>query len=1154
MPRADKTPMPAATLFPLPEGEGVREGSPLSFQDHPSTAPTRMNTTVTENKFNELKNKLRELFELDKSDLDFGIYRIMAAKNKEVTEFLDRQLKDVVRDKLAEHGAGAASQVQIELDKAIEQAHQLGVDPDAVPKVTELKAKLAAAGGAAAGELEADIYNHLLAFFSRYYDEGDFISKRRYKGDTYAIPYAGEEVTLYWANKDQYYIKSGEWHKDYRFKTNGGRGVHFKVVQATQETNNNKEPDDAKRRYILAAENPVEATDAELTLRFEFRVPTEPEKQAVKESEATRIFGGKYDANSGRTQGDEREQFCADAEKRALVALSSLSPREKGADSATARDRVGVRAPLGGADWAALVSTPSPTETKPARTLLGKHLDTFTARNTFDYFIHKDLGGFLRRELDFYIKNEVVRLDDLATLPADHLLRVQGKVNAIRAVAGRVIDFLAAIENFQKKMWLKKKFVLETNWLVTVDRIPDKLRDIVAANEKQWKEWEALGFKPEEQAMLTGGGRASWGTRQYLDSSDKLILSTRFFDRAFLVDLLASDSTWAGASSLEDAITGLLVQSENSQALRLLQPRYAHTIQCTYIDPPYNTVHSKIAYKNQFEHASWLSLLQNGLDVAPSLWTDDFSFGLAIDDYEYTYLSMLLRSEFPTLEQATVVVNHHPQGSGGRLSRTHEYYLLVSANGSPNYLGRPIPDETEDRSFMRSGTAENNYRHGRPNSFYALLYDRQRRRLVGTEAPPEPDDASYPTEPTREGYQRIYPINSRGEERVWRAAYETGTERVRNNELFVSDQGVVKQRIDHEAKREVLVSNWTGPEFNAGTHGTSVLDDFGLGGQFDYPKSVKTMETSIWAQSYGRTNGYVLDYFAGSGTTGHAVINLNREEDGGGRRKFILIEMGAYFTSVLLPRITKVLYCPSWKSGKPQAHGSGVSALVKCFTLESYEDALNNLPAPTGEMLEGIDAAAADALITYSLDLELGPCLLNLDIFRDPWSYSISAQPAGDTEIRRHSVDLLETFNYLLGLRVSEYGRIERYSAELKRSGHDDGLGRLTVVGRLRRDAEGPYVFQRVEGELNDANATRVLVIWRKLTDNPEKDAAVLDAWMERHREDTRQRSEHRDYHRTYVNGPVTLPQPTAEIRTVFSIEEAFKDLMFADTEGESHA
>jgi adenine-specific DNA-methyltransferase len=325
---------------------------------------------------------------------------------------------------------------------------------------------------------------------------------------------------------------------------------------------------------------------------------------------------------------------------------------------------------------------------------------------------------------------------------------------------------------------------------------------------------------------------------------------------------------------------------------------------------------------------------------------------------------------------------------------------------------------------------------------------------------------------------------------------------------------------------------------------------------FTFPKPPSVIGRVVdWAIA---ERGACLDYFAGSGTTGHAVINLNRE-DGGGRR-FILVEMGAYFHTVLKPRIAKVLYAPDWKDGKAQTHNKGVSALVKYFALESYEDALNNLPAPDTGLLDDRPAEERDALIRYALDLEMGPHLLDLDAFRDPWSFTINAQLAGEDEIRPHRVDLVETFNYLIGLKVSAYGPMERYAAQFERAPHDDGLGRLrTVAGPgarqgLRRDPEGPYVFQRVEGTLNDANDTRVLVVWRKLSDDPEKDAAVLDAWMARHQENTKERSPYREAQITYINGPVTLPQPTAELRTVFPLEETFKAKMFEDTDGEGVA
>jgi adenine-specific DNA-methyltransferase len=279
-------------------------------------------------------------------------------------------------------------------------------------------------------------------------------------------------------------------------------------------------------------------------------------------------------------------------------------------------------------------------------------------------------------------------------------------------------------------------------------------------------------------------------------------------------------------------------------------------------------------------------------------------------------------------------------------------------------------------------------------------------------------------------------------------------------------------------------------------------------------------------------------------------------------RRFILVELGTYFATVLKPRIWKAMFSSKWSGGNSLTYKEGQSGTVKCFSLESYEDSLNNLPSPDGKLFEAMDQSTRDSLITYSLDLELGPHLLNMDSFKDPWGYRIYAQLAGEAEVSLHNVDMVETFNYLIGLKVQTYGPIERYSAEFVRLPHGDDNdakgnplpddkreGRLRVEGRLRRDTEGPYMYQRVEGELNDGNATRLLVIWRKLTDDAEKDAAVLEAWMARHRENTKERSDYREFHLIYLNGPITLPQPTQELRTVLPTEQTFKDRMFEDTE-----
>ncbi|HYF14046.1 MAG TPA: DNA methyltransferase [Phycisphaerales bacterium] len=1084
--------------------------------------------TITESRFAALKAKLRELFELDKADLDFGIYRIMAAKNKEVTEFLDRQLKDVVKTTLAAHGAGAAGQVQAELDKAIEQARTLGADPDTLPKVKELRARLESAGGAAAADLEADIYNHLLTFFGRYYDEGDFISRRRYKGDTYAIPYAGEEVTLHWANKDQYYIKSGEWHKDYRFKVGSGdKTVRFKLVEATQEVGNNKEADDAKRRYVLAIENPVEATASEVTLRFEFRVPTQADKDRVAGG-AIAVFGGDYAKPTSPKKGDEREQFWADAEKRAVAAMPET--------------------------WKALVATPGAAATgdKPARTLLGKHLDHFTARNTFDYFIHKDLGKFLCLELDFYLKNEVVRLDDLESLPPGHLQRVQGKVKAIRAVAHSIIRFLAAVENFQKKMWLKKKFVLNTNWLVTVDRIPPALRDIVAQNAEQWTEWERLGFKPETIGDTGLFGRAGWGTRGYLDACDKLLVDTRHFDDAFRSSLLSAEPM--SSESIETLTSGVLISGDNFHAVRTLAPTLRTACQCIYIDPPYNAQSSEILYKNTFKHSSWLALMTDRLQAALPALDASGNLVVAIDEVEQERLGTLLRTLIPLREITCVTVVHNATGQqGNNFSATHEYAYFVHG-AREGCIGLEDRRDNPDVRPLRNVSKGSHLRTDAANCFYPIFV--KDGKVIGFG--PVSDDGYHPpgkNVQVADGVIEVYPINKLAdgtlEERKWTFAQQT-VGSIQDELSAVFDTDLKEWDIIRTKVRFNFKTVWTDKKYSANSWGSRILNEMLPGNEFTFPKSIYTVRDCVDAALANARAGDVLDFFAGSGTTGHSVVMLNRED--GGKRRFYLVEMGRHFGEVLLPRVAKSIYCPDWSAGKAQIHDKGVTALVKYFALESYEDALNNLPTPSGVLLDGRSDAEKDALITYGLDLELGPHLLNLDAFRDPWGYTINAQLAGDAESKRHRVDLVETFNYLIGLKVHAYGPLERYSADFERATHADGLGRVKLTGRLRRDANGPFLFQRVEGELNDGNSTRVLVVWRKLTDDPEKDAGVLDAWMARHRENTRERTEHRDYHLIYINGPVTLPQPTAEIRTVFPTEETFKIKMFEDIDSQTGA
>ena len=153
--------------------------------------------------YKKLIRTLRQLFEMDKADLDFGIYRIMNQKRDEINKFLEKDLLPQVKEAFTGIEQGDKVEFQKELEAAIENAKSLGApDPENVPKVLSIREKLTSTVDITA--IEQEVYSHLHTFFSRYYDKGDFISLRRYKNDTYAIPYEGEEVKLHWANADQY--------------------------------------------------------------------------------------------------------------------------------------------------------------------------------------------------------------------------------------------------------------------------------------------------------------------------------------------------------------------------------------------------------------------------------------------------------------------------------------------------------------------------------------------------------------------------------------------------------------------------------------------------------------------------------------------------------------------------------------------------------------------------------------------------------------------------------------------------------------------------------------------------------------------------------------------------------------------------------------
>ena len=273
---------------------------------------------------------------------------------------------------------------------------------------------------------------------------------------------------------------------------------------------------------------------------------------------------------------------------------------------------------------------------------------------------------------------------------------------------------------------------------------------------------------------------------------------------------------------------------------------------------------------------------------------------------------------------------------------------------------------------------------------------------------------------------------------------------------------------------------------------------------------MKPLEIAGYVCNFG-SSGILLDCFAGSGTAGHAIINLNREDNG--NRKFILIEMGEYFDTCLLPRLKKVIYSPNWKQGKPE-HFSGSTCLIKYIRLESYEDTLDNieLTQPKNNLLAKESQLSEDYQLRYAISEETAhsPCLLG-GMFNNPFTYSLSVLRNGTRQETR--VDLPETFNYLLGLSVNARRQIGAVLA--------------------------------ISGKSQEKKCC--LVLWRDLavTDN-----AALEAWL---RDCCSQFSTSFDF--VYVNGDHTLNagaiRHLGQSCVAKSIEPVFRELMFEGTDYE---
>ncbi|MBZ6379370.1 hypothetical protein B5C34_08135 [Pacificimonas flava] len=1075
---------------------------------------------------------LKELFQLDQPDLDFGFYRIMHAKAGQVTKFLEEDLLGIIRNAFGEADGARVEKAKAAYEAARKQAEDFGApDPDAAPKVKEAKAAWDAAKDS--GSNEGDVYDHLYRFFERYYDNGDFISRRYFARETdgkaapYAVPYDGREVYLHWANRDQYYIKTSEYLTNFTFdptqakEFKGKHGalfeqkplkVHCRIVSASEgEHNNVKASEQTERYFIIHEPEPVKIVtgdtgEPELVIQFQYR--PDPEKTGQ--------------------EGTWRKKRLAEAADK----VKALLPKLEGAD-----------------DYVTALMTPAPTEAEKDRTLLEKYLAQYTGRNTMDYFIHKDLGGFLRRELDFYIKNEVMRLDDIESADAPLVEVYLAKVKVLRRIAQHLIDFLAQLEDFQKRLWLKKKFVVDAQYCITLDRIPEEFYPEIAANKAQREEWSSICDFPKSNSL----------PKRSDAQARNLVLDTAYFSAPFVEKLVSK----IDVSS--EALDGLLVNSENSDGLNIIRRSTTEGVKSIYIDPPFNTGDDGFVYKDNYPHSSWLSLIRTRLTQALPLLDQSGAFSISIGPEEIGSLRFLCDDIFGETNRLPLVTVKRGSVTGHKVINpgvvTISDYLLTYAKKKKSWIGNDVYSERE-RDVRYNQFIRNRAESHTEWSFCSLLdafsehvgvEKRQLRKHFGDELESEivdfvsenADAVVQTVTVDRAGVGADFLVavdRSADEPGVVHLHARTGNPDVYllggKKIIFYADklQTIGDRRVTAERASDIWLDVLPNDLHNEG------------GVELKKGKKPEALLARIIEMSTNKSD-VVLDFFLGSGTASATAQKMGR--------KWIGIEAAAYFREKSLARMKQTLAGDArgvskmfnWKGG----------GAFKYLRLETYEDALNNLAfrwSPTA--FEASRDFARDYMLRYWLDFETkgSPSLLNIEWFDDPTAYKLKIKKPGTDEYVEKAVDLVETFNWLIGLHVEHLDRWRGYDAAFKREVDpelpEDTNTRLMLDGALKETDDGAWRFRKVEGytlrtpgDHNDRE--KALVVWRKLTGDLEQDNLMLDEWFRKYRlsaQDT-------EFDVIYVNGSNNLPNLRKDEETwkVRLIEEAFHQAMW-DVEG----
>lgn len=960
----------------------------------------------------KLREYLKDMFQFNENDLDFGIYKILKLKKKEIEKFIDGDeedcLKTIVEKEISNITDNEIIREKEELSLFLQNYNCKNLIEDINKNLSKIQRIIALEDDEEkkkrlnsildkisnkkdiSEEVKDKIYNYILSFFELYYSNGDFGYNDRsyssYKVE-YDEEYKGQDILFHWKHRGSLYIKTGNGFNAVRFiATYKGKNYDFEIRLESNNTseeelavtsigrNNNKDSD--IKHYKL---NRIE--DGKII--FNLAPASTPKTEIYKEvfrylgiSENIELYLNSQDGKSIYEDLPDNYNKVENGEVKAIskIKVSGDKIREKIKEN--------FRNNQNELD----------EELVEFMIILDKNINNFYIGNDSDYFIHPDLMKFLNKEKDKFIKNIIFAdMKQLLDINLDNTTIIIAKT--FNEVTTKIIEFLHYIEDFQRKLFTMKKKVIVSEYCMTLDNIPEEFYDDILQSERQLKEWDEL-FNIKVKS------------KQDLINNPKLVVDTANFinenGNSFKDKLLSHESF----TNLDDKVQGLLINSENYQALNLLLEKYRGKVKCIYIDPPYNTGSDGFLYKDNFRHSSWLTMMENRLKLAKEFLKEDGVIFISVDDNEIYNLKELMDEIFGG-EQfiATIIRNtNSTKNQANFISVSHDYCLVYGKNiiklkevyndnnkwevekNNVNEYVKKI-NELKKKGLTEEEITEELKqltKYPRFIDFVNYWYVDEKGVYAKADLGGIKDGNMEPINNPLTGL--IDPIPPGG----FRYPPVELQRLIEENRIHFHTDGSLPRlkRYLHENLKQrpkSIMSDDQRPDY-------ALLQKLNI--KFDNPKQIAFIQRIL---SIFEENEIYMDFFAGSGTTAHAVLKLNKQY--GGSRKYILVEMGEYFDTVIKPRMVKVML-------NDPLTNEGYSHIFKYVVLEQYEDILDNLSLSENIEINNINKK-------YVYNPQIKQIQANIDLSK-PFTNKVRYGRLNQESF----IDLIETYNYLYGIKV----------------------------------------------------------------------------------------------------------------------------------------